>query len=123
MRDVLPCVHQGDRPQDDGSTEGGFRRRLPVGNPAKLRRYLSFSEREEIAILHARGCGVREVARQIRRSPSTIFRELRRNAATLNSRPRKALAWITPAEALNSLIKRYSVPTTPETQAQHRSKQ
>ncbi len=45
-------------------------------------RYLSFAEREEIAILVARGCGVREIARQAGRSPSTISRELRRNAAT-----------------------------------------
>jgi IS30 family transposase len=45
-------------------------------------RYLSFTEREEIAILRARGCGVREIARQLGRSPSTISRELRRNAAT-----------------------------------------
>jgi IS30 family transposase len=45
-------------------------------------RYLSFVEREEIALLRARGAGVREVARQLGRSPSTISRELRRNAAT-----------------------------------------
>ena len=45
-------------------------------------RYLSFEEREEIAIFHAQGCGVREIARRIGRSPSTISRELRRNAAT-----------------------------------------
>src|ERR687894_1084329 len=45
-------------------------------------RYLSFSEREEIALLRARAHGVREIARQLRRSPSTISRELRRNAAT-----------------------------------------
>ena len=45
-------------------------------------RYLSFAEREEIAILRARGAGVREIARQLGRSPSTISRELRRNAAT-----------------------------------------
>jgi IS30 family transposase len=44
--------------------------------------YVSFPEREEIAILHARAHGVREIARQLRRSPSTISRELRRNAAT-----------------------------------------
>jgi IS30 family transposase len=43
---------------------------------------LSFAEREEIAILKAKGCGVREIARQTNRSPSTISRELRRNAAT-----------------------------------------
>jgi transposase, IS30 family len=45
-------------------------------------RYLSFTEREEIAILAARGRGVREIASQLSRSPSTISRELRRNAAT-----------------------------------------
>jgi IS30 family transposase len=45
-------------------------------------RYLSFAEREEIALLRARGAGVREVARQVGRSPLTISRELRRNAAT-----------------------------------------
>jgi IS30 family transposase len=45
-------------------------------------RYLSFGEREEIAILKAKGCGVRAIARQVGRSPSTISRELRRNAAT-----------------------------------------
>jgi IS30 family transposase len=46
------------------------------------RRYLSFAEREEIALLRARGLGVREIARSIGRAPSTISRELRRNAAT-----------------------------------------
>jgi IS30 family transposase len=45
-------------------------------------RYLSFSEREEIAIWHAQGLGVREIARHVARSPSTISRELRRNAST-----------------------------------------
>ena len=45
-------------------------------------RYLSFAEREEIAILRAQGHGVREIARRLNRSPSTISRELRRNAET-----------------------------------------
>ena len=49
-------------------------------------RYLSFAEREEIALLHAQGQGVREIARQLGRSPSTISRELRRNAATRGGR-------------------------------------
>jgi len=40
-------------------------------------RYLSFVEREEIALLRAGGCGVREIAHQLGRSPSTISRELR----------------------------------------------
>ena len=45
-------------------------------------RYLSFSEREEIAVHRAQGLGVREIARRIGRDPSTVSRELRRNAAT-----------------------------------------
>jgi IS30 family transposase len=49
-------------------------------------RYLSFAEREEIALLRARGRGVRDIARQLGRSPSTISRELRRNAATRGGR-------------------------------------
>jgi transposase, IS30 family len=45
-------------------------------------RYLSFAEREEIAILRAQDRGMREIARQIGRAASTISRELHRNAAT-----------------------------------------
>ena len=45
-------------------------------------RFLSFAEREEIGLLAAQGVGVREIARQIERSPSTVSRELTRNAAT-----------------------------------------
>jgi IS30 family transposase len=45
-------------------------------------RHLSFAEREEIALWRAQGHGVREVARRLGRAPSTISRELRRNAAT-----------------------------------------
>ena len=50
-------------------------------------RYLSFTEREEIAVLLARGSGVREIARQLGRAPSTISRELQRNAAIRTGRP------------------------------------
>jgi len=45
-------------------------------------RYLSFAEREEIAILHAQELGGHEIARRVGRAPSTISRELRRNAST-----------------------------------------
>ncbi|HEX6011709.1 MAG TPA: IS30 family transposase [Geminicoccaceae bacterium] len=45
-------------------------------------RYLSFAEREEIALWRAQGRGVREIARRLERAASTISRELRRNAAT-----------------------------------------
>lgn len=44
-------------------------------------RYLSFAEREEIALLRAKNLGVRDIARQLGRDASTISRELRRNAA------------------------------------------
>jgi IS30 family transposase len=45
-------------------------------------RYLSFTEREEVALLRVQGKGVREIARAISRDPGTVSRELRRNAAT-----------------------------------------
>ena len=45
-------------------------------------RCLSFADREEIALWRAQGHGVREIARRLGRPPSTISRELRRNAAT-----------------------------------------
>jgi len=54
----------------------------PISLAPQSGRYLSFSEREEIAILHAQRVGVREIARRLRRSASTISRELRRNAST-----------------------------------------
>ena len=50
-------------------------------------RYLSFAEREEIAILRAQDKGVREIARAIGRDPGTVSRELRRNAATRGGKP------------------------------------
>jgi IS30 family transposase len=60
---------------------------MPSIDPAPLSgRYLLFAEREEIAILKAQGVGVRETARRLGRSPSTISRELRRNAATRGGR-------------------------------------
>jgi IS30 family transposase len=58
----------------------------PVSQALLSARYLSFAEREEIAVLRAQGQGVREIARQLGRSPSTISRELRRNAATRGGR-------------------------------------
>jgi IS30 family transposase len=45
-------------------------------------RYLSFTEREEIALLHVQKVSVREIGRRTERASSTISRELRRNAAT-----------------------------------------
>ncbi len=59
--------HRGGMPIDLGPLSG---------------RYLTFREREEIAILKAQDAGVRQIALQLGRAPSTISRELRRNAAT-----------------------------------------
>jgi len=42
-------------------------------------RCLTFAQREEIAIRHAQGQSLRQIAAVISRSPSTISRELRRN--------------------------------------------
>ena len=53
----------------------------PVG------RYLSWSEREEIAALVHSGLGVRAIARQVGRDPSTISRELTRGATRRGYRP------------------------------------
>jgi IS30 family transposase len=56
---------------------------MPSVSKARLSgRYLSFVEREEIALLCASGCGLRAIARRLQRAPSTISREVRRNAAT-----------------------------------------
>ena len=58
-----------------------------VSQAPRSGRYLSFVEREEIALQRASGCGVRMIARRLHRSPSTISRELRRNAATRSGYP------------------------------------
>jgi IS30 family transposase len=59
----------------------------PISLAEPSGRYLSFEEREEIAILNAQDRGVREIARTIGRDPATISRELRRNAATRGGKP------------------------------------
>jgi IS30 family transposase len=59
----------------------------PISLDEPSGRYLSFAEREEIALLRARGKGVREIGRSIGRDAGTISRELRRNAATRGGKP------------------------------------
>jgi IS30 family transposase len=54
----------------------------PISLDEPTGRCLSFDEREEIAVLREQEHGVREMARRIGRDPSTVSRELRRNAAT-----------------------------------------
>ena len=58
---------------------GGVNPCLP---PTVSGRYLSFAEREDIAIWRGQKVGVREIARRLGRNPSTISREVRRNAST-----------------------------------------
>jgi len=59
--------------------QGGGMPRLDRGEPSG--RYVSFAEREEIGLLRGQLLGVREIARRLGRSPSTISREVRRKAA------------------------------------------
>jgi IS30 family transposase len=62
------------------SNDAGGVNPVPVAPP--VGRYLSFAEREEIMRLEAAGWGVREIARELRRTPGTISRELKRGAST-----------------------------------------
>ena len=54
-------------------------------------RYLSFAEREEIALLRVQGYGVRHISKALDRASSTISRELRRKAATIGGKARRQL--------------------------------
>ncbi|WP_455710343.1 IS30 family transposase [Pseudarthrobacter oxydans] len=56
---------------------GGVR---PRRGRALTGRSLTFREREEIAVMRAQRLTVREMARRLGRAPSTVSRELRRNA-------------------------------------------
>jgi transposase, IS30 family len=48
-------------------------------------RYLSVAEREEIALGRAAGKGLRQIARELGRAPSTVSRELDRNSSAAGS--------------------------------------
>jgi IS30 family transposase len=50
-----------------------------VSEETRSSRYLSLLERQRMATLRERGHGVREIARRLGRSPSTVSRELRRH--------------------------------------------
>jgi IS30 family transposase len=70
-----------------GSSGGMPPTHLSVSARPVSGRYLSFAEREEIALWRAHGHGVCETARHLGRAPSTISRELRRHAVTREGRP------------------------------------
>jgi transposase, IS30 family len=67
-------------------TESGGMPPLELAEPSG--RYLSFSEREEIALGRAAGVGIRRIARQLGRSPSTVSREMARGCLTRRPRGR-----------------------------------
>jgi IS30 family transposase len=52
-----------------------------LSESARGQRYLSLLERQRIATLRRDGLGVRRIAEELGRSPSTVSRELRRNTA------------------------------------------
>jgi transposase len=68
------------------SRKTGYRWRAEMGGVIAKKhaegtgRYLSLFERQRIACLRDRGYGIREVTRRVGRSPSTVSRELARNA-------------------------------------------
>jgi IS30 family transposase len=68
----------------------------PMSLAAPSGRYLSMAEREEIAVLRGH-VSVRQIARRLGRSPSTVSRELARN--TSSGRPRRYRATTAQAHA------------------------
>lgn len=69
-KDRLPVVRRGGR----GTP-------VPVAEAVRSNRYLSMVERQQIAGLHRQGLSMREIARRLARSASTVSRELSRNTA------------------------------------------
>ncbi len=74
--------------------DGGGMPTLALTEPTG--RYLSMAEREEIAVLRGQ-CSVREIGRRLGRPPSTISRELRRNAT--GGQPARYRATVAQADA------------------------
>lgn len=68
--DRLPLARRGRRRDPDRLSEA-----------VRSNRYLSMTERQRIDSMHRHGVGMREIARRLDRSPSTVSRELRRNTA------------------------------------------
>ena len=54
----------------------------PISLSPPSGRFLSFAEPEQIGLLRAGKLVLRQIALRLGRSPSTVSRELRRNAAT-----------------------------------------
>jgi transposase, IS30 family len=67
---------------------------LPPDTSGLLPKRLSFSEREEISYHRAAGEGIRAIARTLRRSPSTISRELARGTVREKTGYRASVAQV-----------------------------
>jgi V8-like Glu-specific endopeptidase len=81
-----------------------LRRPATFGPSAKSHsgRYLSFAEREEIAILQARGCTIQEVARGLGRAAASVTLEFKpKNMPPLPARP-----WTSPTYAASARLLR-----------------
>ena len=76
-----PSTLEGVKPARTGRTIGG---RVDLDQVEKIIdvRYLSLLEREQLQDLRRAGLSVRKIATELRRSPSTISRELRRNTVS-----------------------------------------
>lgn len=64
---------------------------------------LTVEDREQIHLLVNQGKSNREIASILKRSHSTISRQINFAQQRLNTRPRKVLNWKTPLEAFKKL--------------------
>src|SRR6476660_3045108 len=77
----------------------GWMKDLTGRSPMRSPGAPSHRREEEIVLLKAQGAGVREIARAVGRDPSTISRELRRNAATAAANWTTGLRWRSPRQS------------------------
>jgi IS30 family transposase len=86
------------------SRKMGYRWRAEMGGmltknpPALSGRYLSLFERQRIALWHDRGVSIREIARHVGRSPSTVSREIRRDSHDWDERYEPVMAHLRASE-------------------------
>jgi len=80
-------------------------------------RYLSMEERERILAGVSRGDSIRQIARDLNRSPATIWNELRRNRGRRpayrprrTTRPPQSTDWYSPSHAQRRAEKRLARP-------------
>ena len=87
--------------------------------------HITMEERCEMARLRAEGYSVRQIAANLDRSPSSIARELKRNASNTQGyqpgyadhqarayTPRKCLGYLTPAEVFSNHLLHFKCEST-----------